>query len=137
MVQIQGHEEIIRGAKLSPRYKKYFDRCNRFYFEGKLPDLKVYVAPLLKVTQLTQASAKDSANWKHAGNYALAGYDFDDSPCILLDKGTSIFHSILTKQSILHESIHFYIGMDIRTHGKQFKAQVRRIAALGALDDLI
>ncbi len=137
MVQIQGHEEVIRGAKLSPRYQKYFDRCNRFYFENKLPDIKVYVAPLLKVNQLTQESAKDSENWKHAGNYALAGYDENGDPCILLDKGTSIFHSILTKQSILHESIHFYIGLDIVTHGKQFKAQVRRIAALGALDDLI
>ena len=138
MVELQGHDEVIRGAKLSPRYQKYFDKCNRYYFEGRLPkELKVYVAPLLKVTQLSQASAKDSANWKHAGNYALAGYDENGDPCIILDKGTSIFHSILTKQSILHESIHFYIGLDIQTHGVQFKAQVRRIASLGALDDLI
>lgn len=137
MVQIQGHEEVIRGAKLSPRYQSYFSKCNRFYFEGKLPEVKVYVAPLLKITQLSQASAKDSENWKHAGEYALAGYDEAGDPCIILDKGTSIFHSILTKQSILHECIHFYIGLDILTHGKQFKAQIRRIAALGALDDLI
>jgi hypothetical protein len=137
MVQIQGHEETIRGAKLSPRYQRYFDKCNRYYFEGKLPDVRIYVAPLLKVSQLTQESAKDSENWKHAGNYAICGYDEDDKPCIVLDKGTSIFHSILTKQSILHEQIHFYIGLDIQTHGKQFKAQIRRIAALGALDELI
>jgi len=137
MVQIQGHEEIIRGAKISPRYQRYFDKANRYYFEGKLPNVKVYVAPLLKVNQLTQESAKDSANWKHAGNYALAGFDEAGDPCIILDKGTSIFHSILTKQSVLHECIHFYIGLDIQVHGKVFKAQVRRIASLGALDELI
>ena len=137
MVDVQGYNENIRGAKLSKRWQKYFDKCNRFYFEGKLPAVKIYTAPLLKITQLTQESAKDTKNWKHAGDYAIAGYDEEDKPVIILDKGTSIFHPMLTAQSVLHESIHFYIGLDILTHGKQFKAQVRRIAALGALDDLI
>ena len=137
MVQIQGHEEFIRGAKPSPRYQKYFDKCNRFYFEGRLPAIKVYVAPLLRVDQLTQKSAKDTKNWKHAGLYALAGYNENGDPCIILDKGTSIFHSLISKQSVLHECIHFDIGLDIRTHGKHFKSQIRRIAALGALDELI
>lgn len=136
-MELQGHEEEIRGSKLSKKWQRYFDKCNIKYFEGTLPKVRIYVAPLLKITQLSQKSAQDTKNWKHAGNYALAGYDAEDEPCIILDKGTSIFHPIFTAQSVLHESIHFYLGLDHAGHGKDFKAQVRRIAALGALDDLI
>jgi hypothetical protein len=137
MVELQGHKENIKGCRPSARYQRYADRSNKLYFEGRVPPIVVYVAPLLKITQLSQESAKDKKNWKHAGCYAITGYDEHDNPCIILDKGTSIFHSIITKQSILHEQIHWYIGLHVETHGKVFKAQIRRIASLGALDNLI
>ena len=136
MVELQGHPENITGCKPSKVYQKYFNSVNRKYFESKLPPVKVFVAPLLKITQLSQKSAQDSKNWKHAGNYAICGYDDRGEPVIILDKGTAVFHPILTKQSVLHEAIHWYLGLN-HDHGKIFKAQIRRIAALGALDDLI
>ena len=136
MVELQGHTENIKGCKPTARYQKYFDKTNKLYFEGKLPKVKVYTAPLLKITQLSQKSALDSRNWKHAGNYAICGYDEFGEPSVILDKGTSIFHSLITRQSILHEQIHWYLGLNVG-HGKIFKAQIRRIAALGALDNLI
>jgi hypothetical protein len=137
MVDLQGHEEVLRGAKLSKRWQKYFDKCNRLYFDSRLPEVRVYTAPLLKITQLSQKTVQSLKSWEHAGNYALAGYDENDEPCIILDKGTAVFHPVLTAQSVLHESIHFYLGLEIKSHGKIFKAQIRRIASLGALDDLI
>ena len=122
--------------KVSPRYQRYFNKINRLYFNGSLPEVKVYTASLLKITQLSQTKASDKKNWESAGVYGVAGLDQYGNSCIVIDKGTSIFHTLLSKQTVLHEAIHFYIH-PYQAHGKRFKDQIRRIAALGALDDLV
>ena len=136
MVEIYGLKENIKGVRTNKYYQGYFDRCNRRYFEGSLPAVRVLTAPLLKITQLTQQQVEAGRQWVDAGSYGIAGYDENDDPVILLDRGTSIYHPILTKQTILHEQIHFYIGLEHK-HGKTFTDQIRRLAALGALDKLI
>lgn len=125
----------IKGCKPSLRYQKYFNRVSKLYFEG-VPEIRVLVAPLLKITRLPQKELSKPSAWLDAGEYGLAGYDEWGNPVIILDKGMTVFHSVLAKQTVLHETIHFYIGMD-KGHGKAFKAEIRRIAALGALDRLI
>ncbi|MDE2103703.1 MAG: hypothetical protein KGL39_41080 [Patescibacteria group bacterium] len=129
----------IKGCKPSTRYQRYFNKTNKLYFEGKLPVAKVLTAPLLNITQLSQSEVEDKRqnnDWKDAGEYGLLATNEDEEDCIILDRGTAVFHPILTKQTVLHEQIHLklrpYIG-----HGAKFKKEVRRIAALGALDDLI
>lgn len=134
MVELAG-TKVIKGCKPSPRYQKYFNQINILYFDGSLPSTKVLVAPLLKITSLSQKKAS-SGSWKDAGSYGMCGISENDEYIIVLDKGTSIFHSIITKQTVLHEAIHLYIGLD-KGHGKAFKTQIRRIASLGALDNLI
>ncbi len=126
----------IRGCKPSPRFQKYFDQCNKKYFENRIGPTIVYVAPMLKITSFSQKQAKDERNWAEAGLYGITGTNPDGQQCIILDKGTAVFHSILAKQTVLHESIHIYLGFRYG-HGRIFKAQIRRIAALGALDNLI
>lgn len=125
----------IRGCVLSKRYKKYYDRINILYFNGELPSVNVYVAPLLKITQLTQKQVEES-NWLDGGEYGIIGFDSGDTPCIILDKGTAVFHPIITKQTVIHEAIHLKIGLK-KGHGKYFKKEVRRVASLGAFDTLI
>lgn len=135
MVELSGSENI-RGCRLSPRYQRYADKCIRLYFKS-LPKVIVYTAPLLNITKASQKAAIEKPeSWVDAGEYGIAGLDFEGNSSIILDKGTSVFHSSFTKITVIHELIHFAIGLD-KGHGKQFKAQVRRIAALGALDDLI
>jgi hypothetical protein len=127
----------IKGCKPSTRFQKYFQKTNILYFENSLPATRVLVAPLLKITRLPQKELSKSSSWVDAGEYGLAGYDEYGDPVIILDKGMCVFHSILAKQTVLHEQIHFYIGLDRPGHGIRFKTQVRRIASLGALDNLI
>lgn len=124
----------VKNCRPSKVYQKYFDRTNILYFEGRL-HAKVYTAPLLKITQLSQKEAV-SGTWKDAGHYGLCGKNELGEDCIILDKGTAVFHPIITKQTVLHEQIHLYLP-EIKGHGKLFKAQIRRIASLGALDELI
>ena len=126
----------IRGCRPSLRYQRYFDVCNRKYFENSIGPTWVYTAPMLKITSLSQKQAKDEKNWAEAGMYGITGIDEAGNQCIILDKGTCVFHSILAKQTTLHESIHLYLGLKYG-HGRLFKAQIRRIAALGAFDNLI
>ena len=136
MVELYGVEEKIKGVRANKYYQGYFDRANIRYFEGKLPQVRVLTAPLLKITKLTQEQVEAGKDWVDAGNYAITGFDEYENPVIILDRGTSIYHPMMTKTSILNESIHWYIGLE-HGHGKIFKAQIRRIAALGALDNLI
>ena len=124
----------IRGCKPSSRYQKFFDKNNLLYFEGSLPSTRVLTAPLLKIPT-SQKEAAEKKTWIDAGWYGLTGVDEHGDQCIILDRGMTIFHSILAKQTVLHEMIHIYLGTG--THGKNFKIQIRRIAALGALDRLI
>lgn len=129
----------VKGCRPSKVYQRYFDKINLLYFEGKLPPTKVLVAPLLKITQLSQKDAQKksaSGNWKDAGYYGLCGVDDKGETCLILDKGTAVFHPIITKQTVLHEAIHLRLTA-YKGHGKPFKKEIRRIAALGALDDLL
>lgn len=125
----------IRGCRPSARYQKYYDKVNKIYFDGALPHAKVYTAPLLKITKMSQKEIETSDKID-GGEYGVVGYDANMTPCIILDKGTAIFHSLITKQTVIHEAIHFKIGFN-RGHGKYFKKEVRRVAALGAFDELI
>lgn len=140
MVRIQdkGKLEVIKGCRPSAKYKRYFDRTNKLYFENSLASAKVYTAPLLKITSLSQDEAEFSKDgkWIDGGHYGLLALDEFDETCLILDRGTSIFHPIFTYQTVLHEQIHMYVT-PYAGHGKIYKAQVRRIAALGALDRLI
>ena len=132
-----GCKRYKKGCRPSVRYQKYYNKCNKWCdFNGLLPPATVLTAPLLNITKLSQEGAENPKNWVDAGEYGLVGYDENDELCILLDRGTAVFHSILTRQTVLHEMIHVYIGLD-KGHGKLFKTQIRRIAALGALDNLI
>lgn len=136
MVELYGSNEVIKGARPNKYYQGYFERTNRLFFEGTIPPMKVLTAPLLKITQLTQKQLEEGRKWVDAGNYAITGYDEKDEPVMILDRGTCIYHPVLAKQSVLHEEIHWYLNLK-HGHGKLFKAQIRRIAAMGAFDNLI
>ena len=134
MVDISGARNI-RGCKPSRKYQKYYDKINKLYFDGTLPPATVLVAPLLKITQLTQKEVEEN-DWLDGGEYGLVGYTEEGIACIILDKGTAVFHPLITYQTVCHEAIHLAIGLQ-KGHGKLFKQQIRRIAALGAFDTLI
>jgi len=135
MVELAGTKANSKGCKSNTKYQKYADTCRKKYFP-ELPYIKVLSAPLLKITDLTQKQAGDRSNWGNAGCYGIAGYDEQGVPVIILDKGTCVFHPMMSKLTVLHELVHHYIGLD-KGHGKIFYAQIRRIAALGALDKLV
>jgi len=127
----------IRGCKFSARYTKYFNRANLLYFDGLLPPTKVYTAPLLKITAHGQKELEAHGElWLDPGEYGLIGQEPNGEWCIVVDRATALYHSILTKQTVLHEAIHLYLH-PYRGHGMIFKKQIRRIAAMGALDTLI
>jgi hypothetical protein len=129
----------VRGLKLSARFQRYYDKCNTKYFDGKLPPVKVYTAPLLNLTQMSQKKVEEkrkNKDWADAGYYGFVGLNENEETCIVLDRGTSVFHPLISKQTILHEQIHLELD-PYPLHGKQFKKEIRRIASLGALDDLI
>jgi len=127
---------VIKGLRPSKRYQRYFDNVNRLYFDGELTPTKVYTAPLLKITALSQTEALEDENWVDAGEYGILCTDERGDDCIIVDRGTSIFHAILTKQTVLHEAIHKKVW-PYKGHGRPFTKEIRRIAALGAFDDLI
>jgi hypothetical protein len=127
---------FYRGWKNSPRYQKLFDSYNKKYFDGRLPDIKVGVAPLLKITYLSQKSLSKPEKID-GGEYGLAGTDpTDGTPYIVLDKGMTVFHVLMAKLTLIHEMVHHWIGLE-KGHGKAFKTQIRRLANLGAFDRLI
>lgn len=127
----------IRGCRYSARYQKYYNRINILYFDGQLPPATVYTAPLLKITAHGQKEVEtNEALWLDAGEYGIVGQEEDGKWCIIVDRSTGIYHSILTKQTILHEAVHLHLH-PYRGHGIKFKKEIRRIAALGALDSLI
>lgn len=134
MVKLYKYPETIKGCRPSKLYQNYFNRTNKKYFEGSLPNILVLTAPLLK---LKDEPAPRGKIWVDSGMYAITGYDLEGKEVMILDRGTAVFHPILTRQSILHEQIHWYLGLEVKGHGKVFKAQIRRIAALGAFDTLI
>lgn len=117
--------ERYRGFKESPKYQRLFSQWNTKYFEGRLPPTLVGIAPLLDIKNLEK------------GAYGYQGWLKDGTPFIVIDKGIARFHVVLAHQTLLHEQIHLYLPTSQRSHGKFFKAQIRRIAALGALDRLI
>src|SRR5215831_16406435 len=124
----------VRGCKYSARYTNYFNRSNLLYFGGRLPPVKVYTAHLLKITAYGQREVEESLKpWIDPGEYGLVGQEPNEDWCIIVDRGTAIYHSILTKQTILHEAVHLDLH-PYKGHGVKFKKQIRRIAALGALD---
>jgi hypothetical protein len=127
-------KRIIKGCRPNKRYQNYFNRTNKLYFNNSLAPTRILTAPLLRITQLTQAEAEE--DWLDAGEYGIVGIDSEGQQCIILDRGTAVFHVMLTKQTILHEQIHIYIS-PYCGHGKPFKNEIRRIASLGALDNLI
>ena len=117
--------EKYRGFKESSKYQRLFSQWNIKYFEGRLPPTLVGIAPLLSIKNLEK------------GAYGYQGWLDDGTPYIVLDKGIARFHLILAKTTLLHEQIHLYLPETSRGHGAYFKAQIRRIAALGAFDRLI
>jgi hypothetical protein len=123
----------VRGFKPSAKYQRLYNRYNKLYFSGELPPCIVGAAPLLKI-EYVENKVFGKSKKVSGGEYALLCWE-DDQSYIILDKGTTVFHIVIAKQSVLHEQIHLYLGT--RGHGKEFKDQIRRIAALGALDTLI
>ena len=55
-----------------------------------------------------------------AGYYGLAAYNDDGDPVIIIDRGTAIYHPLISKQSVLHEMCHHSIGLEYG-HGKHFR----------------
>lgn len=117
--------EKYRGFKKSPEYQRLFSQWNRKYFEGRLPPTLVGIAPLLSIKNLEE------------GAYGYQGWLDNGSPYIVIDKGISEFHVVLAYQTLLHEQIHLFLPPAKKGHGKFFKAEIRRIASLGAFDELI
>ena len=129
-------EEFYWGWNPSSRYQKLFNAYNKKYFDGKLPNVVVGLAPLLKIEAIEEKGTSRPRK-KTVGAYGFAGISQKDgSFYIVLDKGMSVFHSGFAKITLLHEMCHFEIGLD-KGHGKLFKAQIRRLASLGAFDNLI
>lgn len=127
----------IKGCKPSPRYQRYYSRINTLYFEGKLPPATIYTAPLLKISAYGQKELEENEElWLDPGEYGILGMDEEENWCIILDKETAIRHSILTKQTVIHECLHLYL-QPYRGHGIKFTKLLRKIAAMGALDNLI
>jgi len=127
----------IRGCRYSARYQKFYNRANILYFDGRLPPATIYTAPLLRITAHGQKEVETNESlWLDAGEYGIVGQDDNGGWIVIVDRSTGIYHSILTKQTILHECIHLDIH-PYRGHGIKFKKEIRRIAALGAFDTLI
>lgn len=127
----------IKGCKPSVRYTKYYNRINSEYFNGKLPLVVVYVAPLLKITTHGQKEVENNETlWADPGEYGLVGKEDDGTWCIIVDKATSVYHSIITKQTIIHESVHIE-QHPYKGHGARFNKRIRELAAKGILDGLI
>lgn len=127
----------IRGCTFSVRYTNYFNKINKEFFESKLPPVKVYTAPLLKITSHGQKEAEENEKlWLDPGEYGIVGIENDGAWCIIVDRATAIYHSILTKQTIIHESVHIE-QHPYKTHGARFNARIRQLAAEGILDGLI
>lgn len=130
----------IKGFRESPKYQKRFQYLNRKYFENSLPKVTIGTAPLLKITKIPQKTIKntpaDQKKYIDGGRYAVAVRDEKGDKYIVLDESTCVYHKIVTEQSLLHEMIHVYLDF-AGEHGPKFKAQIRRIASLGAFDNLI
>lgn len=127
-------EKYIRGVRPSAKYQKLFEKYNRLYYDGELPPTIVSTAPLLKITQLTQKEVLKPEKLD-TGDYACLAY-VGKQPYIILDRGTAVFHQLITHQSLLHEMAHLYL-MPYKWHGERFKAEMRRLAAMGAFDGLL
>jgi hypothetical protein len=127
----------IHRCVISARYTKYFQRINLLYFDGQLPNVKVYTAPLLKITAHGQKEVENNETlWLDPGEYGIVGKEPDGEWCIIVDKATSVYHAILTKQTIIHESVHIE-QHPYKGHGVRFNRRIRQLAAKGALDGLI
>lgn len=130
----------IKGFKESPKYQRKYGFFNKKYFENSLPYVTVGTAPLLKITKIPQKTlknvTKDEAKYIDGGQYGLACRDEFGIKHIILDDSMCVYHKIIADQTLLHEMIHVYLGF-VGEHGSKFKSQIRRIAALGALDNLI
>lgn len=127
----------IRGCKISARYTNYFNKINKEFFDSKLPPIKVYTAPILKITSHGQKEVENNEEvWADAGEYGIVGREADGSWIIIVDRSTAVYHSILTKQTIIHESVHIE-QHPYKGHGVKFNARIRDLAAKGILDGLI
>lgn len=127
----------IRGCSISVRYTKYYNRINLLYFDNKLPPVKVYTAPLLKITAHGQKEvAENDSLWLDPGEYGIVGREDNGDWCIIVDRGTAIYHAILTKQTIIHEAVHIE-QHPYKGHGLKFNKRIRQLAVKGALDGLI
>jgi hypothetical protein len=124
-----------KGWKASPKYQGLFNKYNKKYFNDLLPSVKVGTAPLLQISYITNKSTVKPEDID-GGEYGLAGIASDNTCYIVLDKGMTVFHPSVAEVTLLHEMCHFMIGLD-KGHGKYFKTQLRRLAALGAYDNLL
>lgn len=99
-----------------PGLKRIFNRYNRLYFAGKLPDLDVMWEP-----------SDDAMAMSHRGaNYEVHRLTFD--PAL---KG----YRKIIKQLMLHEMIH--VKYPRIGHGPRFKAELQRLWDLHAYDKLL
>lgn len=124
----------------SPRYQRLFRHYNRKYFENSLPDILVGTDKLLKITKIPTKILENATPSERklldGGKYGLACWDVGGKFYIILDKSITIFHRNMARITLIHELAHFKVGLHLG-HGKKFKAEIRRLAALGAFDDLI
>ena len=114
-------------AHRSSWLKKLYNQYNKRYWAGKLPDLEVGYMTTAQVSRY------------RIDKKTCAFTTFDDkvhtkplAVIVILHEHKAIPHS---KVDLLHEMCH--VAKPRATHGKVFKQEVRRIAALGALDEVL
>lgn len=95
--------------------RRYYNHYNRKYFNSELPtDTILLWSPCDDANGIT--------DW------------IDDAARIRIDPSIQAAYK-LVRITLLHEMVHVYkprLG-----HGKKFKAEIRRLVALGAYDDLL
>lgn len=114
--------------KFSKILTEIYETNNSLYFNGRLPRLKVYFAPL------------------HGKTYGETIFDLEDRRAIAIHINSKIGKlgwDCTATITMLHEMCHVSIGVQgdgtsaEKNHDEVFQAEKRRIIVLGAFDDLL
>ena len=100
--------------KSDPQLKRWYQKYNRLYFGGTLPDAFVWYE--VPAGAYADCQLVDGV-WRVRINPSLAGW-----PSI-------------ARWSLLHEQVHIMLWPN-RNHGRKFQAEMLRLAEAGAFKDL-
>lgn len=102
------------ALKSDPSLKRLYNKYNRLYFEGSLPNAVVWWEPV-------------------ASAYATCA--FENGVCKIRINPALYGWSATAKMTLLHEMVHAKLHPDT-SHGDIFNAEMLRLAYAGAFNDI-